>query len=388
VAIRARGAYAGAPRPGRASDARRRTCDRAAVTAVVAGVLLPTDDVMRRLTRFDKPATRRRDAFRSTIDGRRHTREALPAHAPIAIVSPITFEAARPLSTWRTDRDRSIRSTSAPSSPAKPPAAAAARRSRHPEITSRGVAERRPQFSGRCMRLAGQAPDIGVVDDQWGAPTFAVDLPRRDRPHGDTLRQADRSGCRALSRGRRGAKPHGAGARHLGRERRPRRLVVDAACQPPAPRPASTRNGGVGRPANSRLDCGKARASVRVLRRPAGNPLSGHCSRASWRGTSGDRRMKGIILRAAAAHALPLTSRRSPRLDAPVSTSRILYLSVVMVWPASRHPVISTTPRAELFQHLLRREAVGVSNSYGGSAASRGLTQDIHTRARVIGTRD
>ena len=110
-------------------------------------------------------------------------------------------------------------------------------------------------FLKTMLRLAGQRPEIGVVDDQWGAPTFAADLAAAIARIGDTLLAApdparlagvyhasgtgETTWCRFARAIMAGAERHGLPSCRVN--------AITTADYPTRAR----------RPANSRLDCGK-----------------------------------------------------------------------------------------------------------------------------------
>jgi dTDP-4-dehydrorhamnose reductase len=110
-------------------------------------------------------------------------------------------------------------------------------------------------FLKTMLRLAGQRPEIGVVDDQWGAPTFAADLAEAIAQIGDAL-------LAASDRARLAGVYHASGTGETTWCRFARAIMAGAerhglpSCRVNAITTAGypTR---ARRPANSRLDCGK-----------------------------------------------------------------------------------------------------------------------------------
>jgi dTDP-4-dehydrorhamnose reductase len=110
-------------------------------------------------------------------------------------------------------------------------------------------------FLKTMLRLAGQRAEIGVVDDQWGAPTFAADLADAIARIGDTL-------LAAPDRARLAGVYHASGTGETTWCRFARAIMAGAerhgfpSCRvnaiTTADYPTRAR-----RPANSRLDCGK-----------------------------------------------------------------------------------------------------------------------------------
>jgi dTDP-4-dehydrorhamnose reductase len=110
-------------------------------------------------------------------------------------------------------------------------------------------------FLKTMLRLAGQRPEINVVDDQWGAPTFAADLARAIARIGDALLAApDRAALTGLY--------HATGSGETTWCRFARAIMAGAQKRglPFAQITAIPTSGyptRAQRPANSRLDCSK-----------------------------------------------------------------------------------------------------------------------------------
>jgi dTDP-4-dehydrorhamnose reductase len=129
-------------------------------------------------------------------------------------------------------------------------------------------------FVKTMLRLATQRDEIGVVDDQWGAPTFAADLAEAIVSIGEFLvSEADRSAVTGIY--------HICGSGHTTRCRFARAIMQDSAqrggpsCRVRAitTQEYPTR---AKRPANSRLDCSKL-ARVFGIRLPPWEASLGCC---------------------------------------------------------------------------------------------------------------
>jgi dTDP-4-dehydrorhamnose reductase len=129
-------------------------------------------------------------------------------------------------------------------------------------------------FVKTMLRLATQRDEIGVVDDQWGAPTFAADLAEAIVSIGEFLvSEADRAAVTGIY--------HICGSGHTTRCRFARAIMQDSAqrggpsCRVRAitTQEYPTR---AKRPANSRLDCSKL-ARVFGIRLPPWEASLGCC---------------------------------------------------------------------------------------------------------------